>query len=658
MLGSGLSVIGKQKWGKSLLLLLSLIAGVAILVFCMVSSAAARQKSQSVLVLTSQKQEYLLGTYLQYLEDPNGDLTFEQIRSAQYDSKFITGKQEILNFGMTDSVYWFRLRIRNDAPSDTEWKLELARPTINTIGLYIPEKTSSQYAEIKTGFVHPFATRDVEDVSFIFNLPIESGSEQLIYFSIKDKVLDLPLTIWETDTLAKREQTSHTLAGLAFGALIIMFIYNLFLTIMLWDKGFLYYSCFLIAMIFFFLVGSGYASRYLWPGQILINTFIIPLSIEFALMGLLLFAGSFLQITEQSRGWQIAYQTSLTLIILSVLPTPFIGAKALDVIFPLILLIFIFVLSLAIRVWLNGYKAARFYLISWTIFLVVTFISTLERMGWFTIVKMIPDQMILFSSIYVVAFQSIALADQFGLYKQETINAQSAFMEQQQKALTLTKELAQTLELARDELEEKVVERTHELTEANKKLAKEVIEREHAQQEAELLARVDPLTGLFNRRHFSHLANLKFKQAFRYKHPFSILIFDIDLFKKVNDTFGHPVGDQALIHVAKIFRRQARDSDILARYGGEEFIALLPETTSRDAGHSAERLRKALEDSKVTIKGHTISLTLSIGVAGVSIVDDLADLEELFKQADEALYLAKEAGRNRVVVFERESSAG
>ena len=650
---SGSSLFEKQRGSKSVLLNLFFIASAAILAFCMVRSASAQQNSQPVLVLTSQKQEYLLGAYLEYLEDPKGELTFEQVRSAQYDSKFSTGKQDILNFGTTDSVYWLRLRIRNDAPTAARWRLELARPTVNTIILYIPEKKTSQYAEKKTGFVYPFATRDIQDEAFIFNLPIESGSEQLIYMSIKDKVLDLPFRIWEADTLGRRKHNVHTLVGLAFGALTIMFIYNLFITIMLWDKGFLYYSCFLIAMIFYLGVGQGYASHYLWPEQTLINTFIVPLSIEFAMMGFLLFAGSFLQITKQSRGWQIVYQISLPLIILFILPTPFIGAKVLDIVFPFILLTFIFVLSLAIHAWLNGYKAARFYLISWTIFLIVTFISTLESMGFFTITKLIPDQMVLFSSVYVAAFQSIALADQFGLYKQETINAQSAFMEQQRKALTLTKELTQTLEHAREELEEKVAERTHELTEVNEKLAREVIERERAQQEAELLARVDPLTGLFNRRHFSHLADMKFRNAIRYKHPLSILIFDIDLFKKVNDTFGHQIGDQALIHVAEIFQRQARGTDVLARYGGEEFIALLPETTSADAQHSAERLRKMLEDSILQIKGHSISLTISIGIAGMEIIDELTDLEELLKQADEALYLAKGAGRNRVVVFEK-----
>ena len=149
---SGSGLLEKQKGSKSLLLNLFLITSAVVFAFCMVRSASAQQNSQPVLVLTSQKQEYLLGTYLEYLEDPKGELTFEQVSSAQYDSKFSTGKQDILNFGTTDSVYWLRLRIHNDAPTAAKWRLELARPTVNTIILFIPEKTTPQNIEKKTGF--------------------------------------------------------------------------------------------------------------------------------------------------------------------------------------------------------------------------------------------------------------------------------------------------------------------------------------------------------------------------------------------------------------------------------------------------------------------------------------------------------------------------
>ena len=160
---SGSSLLDKQKGSKSLLLNLFLITSAVVFAFCMVRSASAQQNSQPVLVLTSQKQEYLLGTYLEYLEDPKGELTFEQVRSAQYDSKFSTGKQDILNFGTTDSVYWLRLRIHNDAPTAAKWRLELARPTVNTIILYIPEKTTSQYIET-VSYTHLRAHETVLDL--------------------------------------------------------------------------------------------------------------------------------------------------------------------------------------------------------------------------------------------------------------------------------------------------------------------------------------------------------------------------------------------------------------------------------------------------------------------------------------------------------------
>lgn len=612
----------------------------------------ADQAGQPVLVLTTDKQEYLLGTYLEYLEDPKGEYTFEQVRSPEYDAKFKAGNQDILNFGLTNSVYWLRIRIRNEAPI-TKWRLELNRPSLNTIVLYLPEENGTGYTEKKTGYVYPFATRGIPHESFVFNLPIAVGSEQVIYLSVKDAAMGLPLRIWQTEAMEQRDQTSRLLIGLSFGALVIMFIYNLFLAVTLWDKGFLYYSFFQISLIFFLGSVQAYTPRYLWPVQTQINTFAIPLFLELGVIGAMLFAGEFLQIKEQSTGWKISYRILLTAITLLVLPTPFIGAKVLSIVLPLEFLIFFYIPIMAMYRWLNGFKPARFYLISWTVFFVVGIGSMLERMGIFTATQLIPEQALQFSCVYIVAFQSLALADRFNLYKQETINAQSAFMEQQQEALKLKDILTQTLKNTRGELEQKVLERTHAITEVNQKLAIEVEERKRAQKEAELLSRIDPLTGLLNRRHFSHLAQLEFERAIRYKHPLSLIIFDIDFFKRVNDTFGHQIGDKALVHITRVFQQQARNSDVLARYGGEEFINLLPETTHAEAEQAAERLRQMIQQADMLINGQILTLTVSIGVANITPPDTIENLEELLKQADEALYQAKNNGRNRVVVFAR-----
>lgn len=165
------------------------------------------------------------------------------------------------------------------------------------------------------------------------------------------------------------------------------------------------------------------------------------------------------------------------------------------------------------------------------------------------------------------------------------------------------------------------------------------------------LATTDPLTGLLNRRAFEELAETWLQQAHHHRLPLSLIILDIDHFKQINDTYGHPIGDEVLQHLAKLMRENAlREDDIIARYGGEEFIILLPKTTLKDASHVAERLRIKVEDTKVHTPEGEIRFTISLGVACLSETEDT--LDTLIKHADEALYQAKHNGRNRVELFD------
>ena len=213
-------------------------------------------------------------------------------------------------------------------------------------------------------------------------------------------------------------------------------------------------------------------------------------------------------------------------------------------------------------------------------------------MGWFTVKQMIPEQALQFGAVYLVIFQSFALADRINYYKQEHLNAQNSLILQQKETLRLKDELNITLENARIELEDRVAQRTQELIELNTQLSEEITERKHAEDELKRLASVDFLTGLFNRRHFFEIARKEFLKSTRYNRPLSVVIFDIDMFKSVNDTHGHLVGDQALAHIGKLVLEITRKPDIPARYGGEEFIILLPETDRDNAQIFAERLRQ------------------------------------------------------------------
>ncbi len=178
----------------------------------------------------------------------------------------------------------------------------------------------------------------------------------------------------------------------------------------------------------------------------------------------------------------------------------------------------------------------------------------------------------------------------------------------------------------------------------------------------ELETLTDPLTGVYNRRFMEQRLAEEISKARRYCFQLSILLFDLDHFKRINDEHGHQAGDQMLIEICELVKDQLRDSDLLARYGGEEFLVIAPNTGPSEASLLAERLRTRVE-LNVFLKGHEDSrgnglrTTISIGMA--SFDDDNADAETLIGKADRSLYQAKEEGRNRAIgCHDTQTSAG
>lgn len=170
-------------------------------------------------------------------------------------------------------------------------------------------------------------------------------------------------------------------------------------------------------------------------------------------------------------------------------------------------------------------------------------------------------------------------------------------------------------------------------------------------------ARTDTLLGMDNRREFQRRLVEESERAHRHGRPLSLLMFDLDYFKQINDTYGHPAGDDVLRAFAARMRNELRPADRVARYGGEEFSVILPETTADGARVMAERVRHALTDTSIRLPdGREIRLTVSAGVS--CYPDDAESPEELVARADQALYAAKEAGRNRVVLYRETLKAG
>ena len=191
-------------------------------------------------------------------------------------------------------------------------------------------------------------------------------------------------------------------------------------------------------------------------------------------------------------------------------------------------------------------------------------------------------------------------------------------------------------------MNEKLSESTVSLT----VMKKIVEERTHV---LELLSNTDPLTKVGNRRALFERANMEFSRAMRSKSNLTLLLLDCDFFKNVNDEFGHLFGDELLIHICNICGQEIRDIDFLARYGGEEFIIVLPNCDLAGGIETANRIQNSLAKHCVTMDGKDVCVTLSIGISMLS--ERHKNLDQLINDADKAMYLAKENGRNRIEVL-------
>jgi diguanylate cyclase (GGDEF)-like protein len=169
------------------------------------------------------------------------------------------------------------------------------------------------------------------------------------------------------------------------------------------------------------------------------------------------------------------------------------------------------------------------------------------------------------------------------------------------------------------------------------------------QQHLEYQTQVDSLTGLFNRRAFEKKINEEFERAKRYHHPLSVLILDIDNFKTINDTYGHHGGDAALVKISETLRETTRQSDFPCRYGGEEFVLVLPETDQDSALQVAGKIHERIRSCTFGTSNRPFKLTVSIGLSS-SATEYYSDWREMLKDADQALYLAKNTGKDRVEI--------
>jgi len=263
----------------------------------------------------------------------------------------------------------------------------------------------------------------------------------------------------------------------------------------------------------------------------------------------------------------------------------------------------------------RGYKPARFFLVAWGIFLIGVFISGLLYLGY------VPSTFFTTYAIQLGSLIEILVIGYALMYRMDLLR------EEKEQAISQANAYLNQLNIG---LESLVEERTQQLQEKNKQLSE--------------LALHDSMTDLLNHNASLNYLNQQKQYAQRYNKALAVIMLDIDLFKSINDSYGHPAGDKVIIAIASVIKNTLRESDICGRFGGEEFILILPETDMKNASELAERVRENIQALTIPEINNT-SVTASFGIAAY---DRARPDDDLLVRADNVLYQAKKAGRNQV----------
>jgi signal transduction histidine kinase len=380
--------------------------------------------TQTPVILTDQQEEYTLGPYLEILEDPGGELTIDQVSSPAFNNQFVPSQAAVPNYGFTNSAYWVRFSLDNQTRHTLEWLLEVNFANMHYVDLYTPLPGGEGYAVKQSGMLRPVSTRDVTHPQIVFSLLVSSRDPETLYMRFQNGAsMTLGLTLWTRNAFLTSSQWQYLEAGLFFGVLLGLLIYNLFLLLSLRDVNYLYFVIELAATIFFVASYDGYTALYLIPNFYSKAEYAIALSFALLLLSIILFADSFLEVkSHQPR----LHSVHLVLIAgwgALLLLVPFASYHfMIGLALPLALVSLIVILAAGITSFQGGFRYARIFLIAWAGLLIALFIVILVRMGDISVTTL-NENLFRLGMLWLSVSWSIALADRINALKDETETA-------------------------------------------------------------------------------------------------------------------------------------------------------------------------------------------------------------------------------------------
>ena len=553
-----------------------------------------------VSTVLEKKPQASLGLGAEYLEDPQGRLAITDVVDGHYSGRFMENKEALLRLGVPRGVVWVRFKYNPEFPPDGARHepliLAVEKALLASVKLYAELKRdgAAAWQEIPLLQAPMVHHAPVSGNSYAFRLPSDIVPGGYLYLRLYGPgiTFSIPLLLWSADKFQASQRDMGMLLGGLYGIILAMCLYNLSIFISLHDKTYLYYILWMLGALGWMAGYNGHVSAYL-PVSSSIGVTVYYTSLSVSMIFAVLFTKAFLSTREHApildKVLTLIYAPALALAVVSLSGHNSISIYMAHFSARACAPIIVLV---AVVCWIRGYKPARYVVLAWSMSVSGIVVLSLSISG------VLPYNSMTFNGWSIgTALESILLA--FALSDR----------------IKLLQEEREDLQRRRYELEE--------------------------------LSVTDELTRLYNSRYFFRRLDMLAATYSNSGDRVSCIMLDVDDFKHVNDAYGHPEGDKVLQRLGQVIRDCIRDSDIGCRYGGEEFAVILPNSGLESARAVAERVRKTFEEQKINLRSDLVHITLSAGAAQLR---EGEDPRKMLKRADEALYRAKRAGKNRTEV--------
>ena len=561
-----------------------------------------------------------LTDHIEYIEDRSGNLTIDKV--LDWELSWQKNNHNTLSKGYTNSAYWLKFRVENGTKSTLVRLLEVGNATLDQVDLFVVESGVVKES-FSMGDQQPFSTRPIDHHLFLATLKWQPGQTLDLFLRVQSSsAIQVPLNLWEEQSFLTKDATSNLLFGMFFGTMAAIAVYNLLIFFALRDKTYLLYVGYVLSTPLYLAALSGYSYRFLWPDAVVWNGQSVAVFLTLTLVFGIAFTRNFLSLKSNVP---LADKALMWLILACIM----VAVSAFKIEYQYVVMagtvciatVGVVCMLVGLYCWQKKVNTAKIYSLAWLSMVVGGLLMVAAKWS-FIPTNELTTNLVYFGCTLEVLLLSFALSARIN-------NERKLRFEAQQSAL-IASQRTQT------DLEHQVAERTKELQKLADKL-------KH-------IGNTDQLTNLNNRRRFDEILEEEWAQSLQSGKPIALILLDIDHFKSVNDTYGHPMGDKCLQEVAKLIKEGLRwPEDTAARYGGEEFCVILPNTDYEGALTVAERIRETIAAFPIPNGDTVLKITISLGINSVK-PNKMNNTAQLLKRADEALYAAKQQGRNRTVM--------